>query len=52
MKIQMQVSIYPLRTQSLSEPIGEFCRILQDKELQVETLTMGSLVTGESGVIF
>ena len=52
MKVQTQVSIYPLKTKSLSEPIDEFCRILKDKGLKVETQTMGSYVVGPSDIIF
>jgi len=52
MKVQAQISIYPLKTKSLSEPIGEFCRILKDRGLKVETRTMDSLVIGESDIIF
>jgi uncharacterized protein YqgV (UPF0045/DUF77 family) len=52
MKVQTQVSIYPLKTKSLSEPIDEFCRILKDRGLKVETQTMGSFVVGESDIIF
>jgi len=52
MKVQVQISIYPLRTNSLSKPIGEFCRILKNKGLNVQTRTMDSLILGESDVIF
>jgi uncharacterized protein YqgV (UPF0045/DUF77 family) len=52
MKVQTQVSIYPLKTKSLSEPIDEFCRILKDRGLKVETQTMGSFVVGQSDIIF
>jgi uncharacterized protein YqgV (UPF0045/DUF77 family) len=52
MKVQVQVSIYPLRTESLSEPIDEFCGILKDRGLKVETQTMGSFVVGQSDIIF
>ena len=52
MKVQAQISIYPLKTESVSEPINEFCRILKDKGLKVETQTMDSLVIGESETIF
>ena len=52
MKVQAQVSIYPLKTKSLSEPIDEFCRILKDRGLKVETQTMGSFVVGQSDIIF
>lgn len=52
MKIQAQISIYPLRTEFLSEPIDEFCRILKDRGLKVETQTMGSFILGESDIVF
>lgn len=52
MKVQVQISIYPLKTKSLSEPIDEFCRILKDKDLKVQTRTMDSLLIGESDTIF
>ncbi|MFA5658098.1 MAG: YkoF family thiamine/hydroxymethylpyrimidine-binding protein [Oscillospiraceae bacterium] len=52
MKVQVQISIYPLRTETLSEPIGEFCRILKGKGLKVQTQTMDSLVIGESDIVF
>ena len=52
MKIQVQISIYPLKTKSLSEPIGEFCRILKDKGLKVQTRTMDSFVIGQSDAVF
>jgi len=52
MKIQAQISIYPLRTDSLREPVNEFCGILKDKGLEVQTHTMSTSVTGESAAIF
>jgi len=52
MKLQVQISIYPLRTESLSKPIDEFCRILKEKGLNIETRTMDSFVVGESDAIF
>lgn len=52
MKVQVQISIYPLKTSSLSEPIDEFCRILKDKGLKVQTRTMDSFIVGESDTIF
>ena len=52
MKVQAQISIYPLKTKSLSGPIGRFCRILKDKSLKVQTRTMDSLVIGESDAVF
>ena len=52
MKVQAQISIYPLKTSSLSEAIDEFCRKLKDKGLKVQTRTMDSFVIGASDVIF
>jgi len=52
MKVQVQISIYPLKTSSLSEPIEEFCRILKDKGLKVKTRTMDSFIVEESDTIF
>lgn len=52
MKVQAQISIYPLKTKSLSEPIEEFCRILKDKGLKVETRTMDSFIIGQSDAVF
>jgi len=52
MKVQVQISIYPLRIESLSKPIDEFCKILKDKGLKVQTRSMDSLVIGQSDTIF
>jgi len=52
MKVQVQISIYPLKTSSLSEPIEEFCRILKNKGLKVKTRTMDSFIVEESDTIF
>jgi len=52
MKVQVQISIYPLKTSSLSEPIGQFCRILKDRGLKVQTRTMDSFVIGQSDAVF
>jgi len=52
MKIQAEISIYPLKTKSLSGPIDEFCRILKNKGVKVETGIMSSFVVGESEIVF
>ncbi|HIJ72297.1 MAG TPA: hypothetical protein HPP87_13225 [Planctomycetes bacterium] len=52
MKVQAQISIYPLKTDSLSVPIDEFCRLLEEHGLKVKTLPMSSLVVGESENVF
>lgn len=52
MKIQAEVSIYPLKTQSLSEPIEVFCRTLRNSGLDVRTKSMSTFIIGESDMIF
>ena len=52
MKVHVQINIYPLKTSSLSEPAGEFFRILKDKGLKVQTGTMNSFVICQSEAIF
>jgi uncharacterized protein YqgV (UPF0045/DUF77 family) len=52
MRIQAEISIYPLRTQSLSKPIEEFCRILSEQGLEIKTTTMSTFVRGESKELF
>ncbi|RQV98007.1 hypothetical protein EH221_02865 [bacterium] len=52
MKIQAEVSIYPLRTESLSQPIQEFCEILDSCGLEITTTNMSTLVSGDSGILF
>lgn len=52
MKIQSEISIYPLKTDSLSSPIYEFCQMLKQNGLEVDTQTMGSIIIGESDTVF
>ena len=52
MKIQAEISIYPLRTESLSEPVEEFCRILSDHGLEIKTASMSTVVRGELKDLF
>jgi uncharacterized protein YqgV (UPF0045/DUF77 family) len=52
MKVQAQVSIYPLKTESLSLPVDEFCRILRSNGVEVRKEAMSSFITGKSEVIF
>jgi len=52
MKVQAEISIYPLRTQSLSEPVEEFCRILRDHGLEIKTTAMSTFVRCESRDLF
>lgn len=52
MKVQAEISIYPLRIQSLSEPIEEFCRILRDYDLETTVNAMSTIIAGESAELF
>jgi len=52
MKTQAEISLYPLRQNDLSEPIRQFCHLLEENNLEVRTGTMSSIVTGESESIF
>ena len=50
--IAAQVSLYPLRQESLSPAIDKAMEIFQAHGLHVETGTMSSLVTGDDGAVF
>ena len=52
MKIQAEISMYPLRVTELSKPVDEFCRTLQSRGLEVHMGPMSSLVTGECKDLF
>jgi uncharacterized protein YqgV (UPF0045/DUF77 family) len=52
MKVQTEISIYPLKTTELSSPVGEFCRILQAQGLEVQIGPMSSFVSGECKDLF
>lgn len=52
MRVQAQVSLYPLRTERLSGPVEEFCRVLRSHSLHVETGSMSTFITGESEGLF
>ena len=52
MKVQAEVSLYPLRCSGLAEPIRQFVELLENNQLKVETGRMSTFVTGESQVIF
>jgi uncharacterized protein YqgV (UPF0045/DUF77 family) len=51
-KVQAEVSLYPLRTLSLGEVIAEFLDRLRQSGLVVELGPMGSRIEGESGELF
>ena len=50
--IAAQVSLYPLRQESLSPAIEETLRIFQEHGLHVEPGAMSSLITGDDAAVF
>jgi uncharacterized protein YqgV (UPF0045/DUF77 family) len=52
MKVQAEISIYPLRVKSLSEPVETFCKALREHGLEIETTAMSSFVSCESKDFF
>jgi len=52
MKIQAEVSVYPLRTEELSGSIDAFCRSLTDDGLELVLGPMSTRVSGESEQVF
>jgi uncharacterized protein YqgV (UPF0045/DUF77 family) len=52
MKVQAEISLYPLRQNDLTKPIQQFVEGLKSDKLKVSLGPMSSLVTGESQVVF
>ena len=52
MKVQAEISLYPLRCSDLTEPIRQFVELLETDKLKVEIGPMSTLVTGDSQVVF
>jgi uncharacterized protein YqgV (UPF0045/DUF77 family) len=52
MKIQAEISLYPLRQNELTKPIQQFVQVLENNKVQLKTGSMSSLVTGDSQVVF
>jgi len=52
MKVQAEISLYPLRQNELTKPIQQFVRSLENNKLKVELGPMSTLVTGDSQVVF
>jgi len=52
MKVQAEVSLYPLRQKNLTKPIRKFITIVQDNKLKVKIGQMSSIVSGDSQVVF
>jgi uncharacterized protein YqgV (UPF0045/DUF77 family) len=52
MKVQAEISLYPLRQNDLTKPIQRFVEGLKSNKLKVELGPMSTLVTGDSQVVF
>jgi len=52
MKLQAEVSLYPLRTKELSKPIDAFCEALVRTGLKVEFGPMSTRISGELRDVF
>ncbi len=52
MKVQAEISLYPLRQDDVTKPIRQFIQILEDNNLQVKTGPMSSLVVGKEPDVF
>lgn len=52
MKVQAEISLYPLRCDNLTEPIQQFVEGLKNNKMQVKVGSMSSLVAGDSKVVF
>jgi len=52
MRVQAEVSLYPLRARKLSGPVKEFCQVLRSRGLYAQTRSMSTFVVGESERLF
>ncbi len=52
MKIQAEISLYPLRQNELTKPIRQFIELLKNNKLKTELGPMSTLVSGDSQVVF
>ncbi len=52
MKVQAEVSLYPLREQHLAEPIQQFVKSLANDNLQIKVGSMSTIMAGDSHVVF
>lgn len=52
MKIQAEVSLYPLRIGNVSKPVEEFLDALTHHELEIESGPMSTHITGDSDAVF
>jgi len=52
MKVQAEISLYPLRQNDLTEPIQQFVESLKSVDLNVKTGSMSSVISGEESIVF
>ena len=52
MKVQAEISLYPLRQNDLTIPIQQFVESLKDDNLNVKTGSMSSVISGGSQIVF
>ena len=52
MKVQAEISLYPLGEPDLLPPIEEFLQVLKEEGLEPRMGTMSTIVAGESGAVF
>ena len=52
MKVQAEVSLYPLRENELTGPIQQFIRALKGNNLIIKTGGISTVVTGDSLLVF
>ena len=51
MKVQAEVSLYPLRQNDLTKPIQQFVESLKNENLNVKTGSMSSVISGEESIV-
>ena len=52
MKVQAEISLYPLRQNDLTEPIQQFVESLKSNDIKVKTGSMSSVISGEESIVF
>jgi len=52
MKIQAELSLYPLRQNDLTKPIHQFVENLKSDNLNVKIGSMSSVISGDSQIVF
>ena len=52
MKVQAEISLYPLHCSDLTEPIRQFSELLKANHLKVKIGPMSTLISGDSQVVF